>query len=251
MLRALLAGLALLAGSVLGGTPASQMSFQVERRVFQGTSTADGGTTSTLSMDEDTTSGLLAQGYTYRGRDPRSGRDFVVRHSAVSIDRLPSGDLDYREYEVGQEDDVTARMRLLRKVELPVATAPGKALTGILSLHPLGWVAPEFEPLRLRVLGMGNKTVSGDRTFISDPKWIWEIVRDPETGLTAEVIQRTAGTNQLMRRTRFEGWKDVGQGRWLPHEVVSQTFRGEEEAPIVELRFRDLEEVWAVRREAP
>lgn len=216
------------------------LQFTVERRVFFNDQ-ADLGTSPTLAL-EIARQELQAEGYIHWSNDPETGAFYGARQTRGYFEAQTEGNLTYQEFlllEGPAGDDFL--LRQLRQLDMPIGTAPMLTTNPMMALHPLGLVAPGLA--RVRRLIRQDQVIQPHRSLpvYQTPKWTFQLRYDEETGLPSEIVQRRIENDAPMRRTRYEGWhEDERTGLWRPKRVISRTFKGDENAPIVELIFTDL-----------
>lgn len=221
------------AGTVANNQPT--LAFGLERRLFF-LPKPDSETSPTLAL-EQWKQDIGSRGYTEYGLDKESGRHYLLRNSVVEISQEDEGDLVYRESAI-YDHDAGYDLFPLGDLKLPVATAPSRSVNSLLSLHPLGFIDPDFLPLRdlLEPFGEGDETDAGFREHVT-PSFIYRIWEDPESRLVSEIRQYVREDGSIVRRIAYEDYYRAPSGRIIPRTVIMRTFLKDEEKPVTQLRF--------------
>lgn len=215
------------------------LTFDVQRRGFLAAGTDL--TSPTVALRQEIAD-LRENGFLIAAVDPESGIPFLARNSTVSFAAAEDGSLLYHEEFLLHESDGTRRAVPLRSAELPILNDPARTINPLMALHPYAQTAPEFDFLRgmqfpTRRLEPGDP---GEFT-IEAPPWRFVVRHDPETGNLATLHQIEPESGQLFRRTEYSQWAIAPSGRWIPHHVVTRTYR-DGHHPITELVFTNIQE---------
>lgn len=215
------------------------LTFDVQRRGFLAIGVDPTSPTLALRQEIDD---LRENDYVLGGVDPETGVTFLARNTSASFAAGEDGALVYREEIVLEESDGTRRAVPLRSADLPILDDPARTINPLMALHPYAQTAPEFDYLRgmqfpTRRLEPGD---SGEFT-IEAPPWRFVARHDPETGNLATLHQIEPESGQLFRRTEYSEWAIAPSGRWIPHRVVTRTYR-DGEHPVTELVFTNIVE---------